>query len=98
MILVSSSGDHFDCFLAGDCPTKSCEDACLFAGIVGRRLASKAPVPTVVAVLEGTDVVERETEAGEAEERVSRPSSSSSLGLSSSEISTLDVCTVLMGE
>ena len=56
------------------------------------------PVPTVVAVLEGTEVAEREMDTGDAEERVSARLSSSSFGLSSNEISTLVVCTVLRGE
>ena len=58
----------------------------------------RLPVPTVVAVLEGMEVAEREMDMGDAEERVSARLSSSSFGLSSSEISTLVVCTGSMGE
>ena len=58
------------------------------------------PVPTVVAVLdgtEGTEVAEREMDAGDAEEREALLSSSS-LGLRSNEISTLVVWKDLVGE
>lgn len=70
-------------------------EACLFAGMVGLRVAGAGPVPTVVGALEGMEVAERETEAGEAEDL--EPASSSSLGFNNNEISTVEEVMVLVG-
>ena len=79
---ASSSTDHLDCLLAGD--WRSVVDACRLTG--RRSVVGAGPVPTVVAALEGIEVAERDWEMGEEEDR----EASSSFGLSSCEISTLD--------
>jgi hypothetical protein len=89
MMRASSSGDHFDCFFAGDWKSVPRDDAPLFVGMVVLAMAGPEPVPTVVAALEGMEVAERAAEAGEVEDRDG--ASSSSLGFRRSEISTLDV-------
>jgi hypothetical protein len=82
MILASSSGDHFDCFFAGDWVEKSCVVASLLAGTAERAAGSTGA--TLVAILE-----EMESDGvSDAEELVESASSSSS-GLSNDEISTL---------
>lgn len=65
MILVSSSGDHLDCFLAGDWMGWSSLDKSLFAGTAERGCCGKGA--TLVVTLDGADP-ERETEAGELTE------------------------------
>jgi hypothetical protein len=82
MILASSSGDHLDCFFAGDWIGWSWVEDSLFAGTADRGWGGRGA--TLVATLDGTDP-DRDTEAGEL---VDRPSSSS-FGLSSDEISTV---------
>ncbi len=94
MIRASSSGDHFDCFFAGD--WRSVLEACLFAGTVGLSAAGAGPVPIVVVALEGMEAAERDTEAGEAEDL--ERESSSSFGLRSCEISTVVAVKVFGGE
>ena len=84
MILVSSSGDHLDCFLAGD-------------SVRWAPVAEDLLDGTVAAIDSGVEfaVVEVATVAGtEAEREETGPdavdcTSSSSLALRSSEISTL---------
>ncbi|KAH0828461.1 hypothetical protein FOPE_01679 [Fonsecaea pedrosoi] len=83
MILASSSGDHLDCFFAGDWIGWSWLEESLFAGTAGRGWGGGRGA-TLVATLDGTDS-DRDTEAGEL---VDWPSSSS-VGLSSDEISTM---------
>lgn len=84
MILASSSGDHFDCFLAGDSEG--------WAWLPERRFAGMEEVGGGCGVRPGVDTTLRGTEAerddGGAEGRVAWWSSSS-LGLSSNEISTV---------
>ncbi len=86
---ASSSGDHLDCFFAGDWKSVPRVEAVLFAGMLVLVTVGAEPVPTVVAALEGMDVAEREAETGEVEDRDG--ASSSFLGFRRSEISTLDV-------
>ena len=83
MIFASSSGDHLDCFFAGDWIEWSWLEDSLFAGTAGRGWGGGRGA-TLVATLDGADS-DRDIEAGEL---VDRPSSSSS-GLSSDEISTM---------
>ena len=86
MIRASSSPDHLDCFFAGD--WRSVLEACRLTAPVGRRVVGTGPVPTVVAALDGMDVAERAAERGDAEDL--ERESSSSFGLSKSEISTVE--------
>lgn len=84
MILASSSGDHLDCFFAGDWVGRSWLVESLLAGTAERGCGGRGA--TVVATLDGTDA-DRDTEEGEL---VDWPSSSS-VDLSSDEISTVEV-------
>jgi hypothetical protein len=105
MIFASSSGDHFDCFLAGDVVGSSAVDAARFSDCgCGRRpdgdgllLAALDPawlavLLTLMGKLE-PDTLDRVV--GEADEERARSSSTSpclaSLGLRRSEISTFEV-------
>lgn len=67
MILVSSSGDHFDCFFAGDCCVKSVSEAGRFNDTEFLAVTGTWPVPVVVPVLDGADVTDWETDAGDVE-------------------------------
>lgn len=86
MIFVSSSGDHFDCFLAGECEAKSWLDDSRFAGTAERAVVGTGA--TLVATLDCADS-DWETDAGELMER----RSSSSVDLSNDEISTMNEST-----
>ncbi len=86
MIFASSSGDHLDCFFAGDWRGWSWLEESRLAGTADRGWGGRGA--TLVATLDGTEP-DRDTEAGEL---VDRPSSSS-FGLSSDEISTMRVGT-----
>ena len=84
MILVSSSGDHLDCFLAGDCEGYSCvDDSPLLAGTT-ERAAVGGTGATLVVTLDGAD----SDKVTEVAELVDWPSSSSR-ALSNVEISTV---------
>lgn len=85
MIFSSSSGDHLDCFLAGD--SDGCTPWCLFAGTLP---AADRGVDS--AVVDAATVVGTDAERDEAGAEVVDRASSSSFGLRSSEISTLSGC------
>lgn len=80
MILASSSGDHFDCFFAGD--SEGLSDSRLEGLVVAAGVE-----PAVVLLVEGTEAG-LEIAAGDDEDRLP----SSSLGLSNCEISTVMGC------
>ena len=85
MILVSSSGDHLDCFLAGD--SAGCVPDCRFVGTVPAGANGGGSAVAGAVVVGGTD----------AERVVGGPTGragdvSSSLGLRRREISTLPEC------
>ena len=92
MILASSSTDHFDCFFAGDSAAKPAVRS------AGRLAGMTLEVDVVVGVLDVLDcaatlvdaVSERASERLRGGEGLSLVATSSSLGLSSREISTLD--------
>jgi hypothetical protein len=91
MILASSSGDHLDCFLAGEAPTPtwSWPDS-RFAGTEDRVdgwVVEGGKGATLVATLDGTDS-ERELVALNEGELVDWPASSS-LASRRDEISTM---------
>ena len=83
MIFASSSGDHLDCFFAGDWTERSWLEDCRLAGTADRGWDGGRGA-TLVATLDGPES-DRDTDAGEL---VDRPSSSS-FGLSNDEISTV---------
>lgn len=62
MILESSSGDHFDCFLAGDCVENSWLEESLLAGTTVRAVGGTGA--TLVAALDEADS-DNGTDAGE---------------------------------
>lgn len=82
MILESSSGDHLDCFFAGDVVEYSRLEASLLAGTTERAVGGTGA--TLVAMLDEADS-DNVTEAGELVEW----RSASSSDLMSDEISTL---------
>jgi len=84
MILASSSGDHLDCFFAGDWAGCSRLDDSLLAGTADRGWGGGSGA-TLVATLDGIDN-DREIEAAEMVDWMS----SSSLALSRDEISTVN--------
>jgi hypothetical protein len=83
MIFASSSGDHLDCFFAGDWIGWSWLENSRFAGTADRGWGGGRGA-TLMEMLDGTDS-DRDTEAGELVDRLS----SSSFGLRSEEISTV---------
>lgn len=87
MIFSSSSGDHFDCFLAGD--SDGCVPCCLFVGTLAAAKSGVESAVVDVIVVAGTDA---DRDDGGAEMVARASSSSSSFGFRSSEISTLAKC------
>ena len=85
MILASSSGDHLDCFFAGDSP--GCVPDCLFVGTVPAAANGGASVIAGAMTAGGTDA-ERAVGGATGTEGVV----SSSLSSSRREISTLPEC------
>lgn len=85
MIFASSSGDHLDCFLAGDSP--GCVPESRFVGIVPAA-AGGAASPTAGAMTAGGTDDERAVGAPPVWEGDVSPS----LGLRRREISTLPEC------
>lgn len=86
MIFASSSGDHFDCFLAGDSDGCGCPLDSRFAGTDdgGAGCGTK---PGVDTTLLGT-----EADRDDAATDLTEWFSSSSLGFSNNEISTVADC------
>jgi hypothetical protein len=87
MIFASSSGDHFDCFLAGDSDGWAWPLDSLLAGTADAGGGCGAR-PGVDTTLRGTEI-ERDDSAAEL---VVEWLSSSSLGFSNNEISTVVEC------
>ena len=87
MILVSSSGDHLDCFLAGDSAGCVTLADCRFVGTVPVVLVIVGSAIAVGAAVTGTDA---ERAAGCA--MGSEGDTSSFFGLTMREISTLPDC------
>lgn len=85
MIFASSSGDHLDCFLAGDSP--GCAPGCRFVGTAPAGANGGASAVAGAATVGGT---ETERAAGATTGR--EGDASSSLGLRRREISTLSEC------
>ena len=85
MILESSSGDHLDCFLAGD--SAGCVPDCRFVGMVPAGANGGGSAVAGEMVVGGTDA---ERVDGGPTGRVGDVSSS--LGLRRREISTLPEC------
>jgi hypothetical protein len=82
---VSSSGDHLDCFLAGDSP--GCVPDWRLVGIVPAAANGGAPVVAGAMTVGGTDA-----ERAVGGTTVREGDVSSSLGLRRREISTLPEC------
>jgi hypothetical protein len=87
MIFSSSSGDHLDCFLAGD--SDGCVPCCLFIGTLAATNSGVESAVVDAIVVGGTDA---DRDDGGAETVARASSSSSSFGFRSSEISTLARC------